>query len=64
MDRKYFITFVEEFLNNFEENYTLCKTWTNMYHTAFMDKINNENSLFDLISNDFKKDINIIKPLI
>lgn len=64
IDRKYFITFVEQFLNNFEENYTLCKTWTDMYHIAFMDKINNENSLFDLILNDFKKDINIIKPLI
>ena len=57
IDRNYFITFIKEFLNNFEENYTLCKTWTDMYHTAFMDKINNENCLFDLIINDFKKDI-------
>jgi hypothetical protein len=57
IDRNYFITFIKEFLNNFEENYILCKTWTDSYHTAFMNKINNENSLFDLISNDFKKDI-------
>jgi hypothetical protein len=61
IDRKYFVTFVEDFLNNFEENYLLCKTWTDMYHTAFMNKINNENSLFDLILNDFKKDIIINK---
>jgi hypothetical protein len=46
--------FIKEFMENFGENYTLCKEWSDTCHTAFMDKFYNENSLLDLMINDFK----------
>ena len=46
--------FVKEFMEKFDKNYILCKEWSDICHTAFMDKFNNENSLLDLIINDFK----------
>ena len=46
--------FVKEFMENFDENYVLCKEWSDICHTAFIHKFNNENSLLDLIINDFK----------
>ena len=46
--------FVKEFMENFDENYVLCKEWSDICHTAFMDKFYNENSLLDLMINDFK----------
>jgi hypothetical protein len=46
--------FVKEFMENFDENYTLCKEWSDICHIAFMDKFYNENSLLDLMINDFK----------
>jgi len=64
IDRNKFPIFVEKFLSNFDENYKLCKDWVDLYHTEFIKKINTENSLFDLIIDNFKKDINIIKQLI
>jgi hypothetical protein len=59
MDRSKFPIFVEEFLKNFDENYKLCKHWSDNHHIEFIKKINTENSLFDLILNEFKKDIKI-----
>ena len=46
--------FVKEFMENFDENYTLCKEWSDICHIAFMNKFYNENSLLDLMINDFK----------
>jgi hypothetical protein len=46
--------FVKQFMENFDENYTLCKEWSDICHIAFMDKFYNENSFLDLIINDFK----------
>ena len=45
--------FVDEFMNNFDENFKLCKKWVDECHNAFMTKLNNENSLLDLILKDF-----------
>ena len=64
IDRKYFVKFVEKFLTDFDKNYKLCKDWTDVYHKEFIKKINKENSLFDLILNEFKKDIEIKNNLI
>ena len=55
--------FVKEFMKNFDENYTLCKEWSDICHIAFMDKFYNENSLLDLMINDFKSS-NIASKLI
>jgi hypothetical protein len=60
--------FVKKFMENFDENYRLCKEWSDICHTAFMNKLYNENSLLDLMINDFKssntKSSNIISKLI
>ena len=42
-------------MENFEINNNLCILWTNKCHTLLMEKINNENSLLNMIINDFKK---------
>lgn len=49
-----FIEFVKIFMENFDRNYKLCKDWTDLVHNKLMEKINNENSLLDLILDDFK----------
>jgi len=48
-----FVEFVKLFMENFDKNYELCKEWINVVHDKFMEKLNNENSLLDLILNDF-----------
>lgn len=58
---KLFVLFVKRFMENFEDNYNLCKSWTDLAHTKFMEKIESENSLFDLILDDFEKEKNTIK---
>jgi hypothetical protein len=46
---KLFAEFVNKFLQNFDENYNQCKEWSDLVHTKLMYKIENENSLLDLI---------------
>lgn len=46
---KLFAQFVDTFLQNFDENYKLCKEWSDLVHSKIMYKIENENSLLDLI---------------
>jgi hypothetical protein len=46
---KLFAEFVDKFLQNFDENYKLCKEWSDLVHNKIMYKIENENSLLDLI---------------
>ena len=46
--------FVKQFMENFDENYTLCKEWSDICHNVFMDKFYNENSLLDLMIDNFK----------
>jgi len=55
-----FIKFVENFMKNFEINYNLCILWSEICHQKLIEKINNENSLLDLINIDFKKKKKII----
>jgi hypothetical protein len=50
-----FIEFVKKFMENFEINNNLCILWTNKCNSLLMEKINNENSLLNMIINDFKK---------
>jgi len=59
-----FVEFVKLFMENFDKNYQLCKDWTNLAHHKFMEKLNNENSLLDLILNNFKSESNLQKNLL
>lgn len=45
--------FIKWFMDDFDSNYNLLKEWTELLHTTYMNKINNENSLIDLIISDF-----------
>ena len=60
-----FVNFVKNFMENFEINYNLCILWSEICHQKLIEKINNENSLLDIIKNDFyKKEKSIIKSII
>jgi hypothetical protein len=61
---KLFAEFVDKFLENFDENYLLCKEWSDLAHTKLMTSVETKNSLLDLILNDFQKDIKPNKSLI
>jgi hypothetical protein len=62
---KLFAEFVNVFLENFNENYKLCKDWSDLVHTKLMYKIENENSLLDLIiEGGLKKEFVVKKTLI
>jgi hypothetical protein len=58
---KLFAEFTNDFLNNFDENYKLCKEWSDIVHDKLIFKIENENSLLDLIINKELKNEFIIK---
>lgn len=58
---KLFVLFVKRFMENFDENYKLCKDWMDIAHQKFMNKIDTENSLFDLILDNFEKETTSIK---
>jgi hypothetical protein len=45
--------FVKTFMADFDKNYKLCKDWVESVHIKLMEKINNENSLLDLVLNNF-----------
>lgn len=49
---KLFAEFVKSFMNNFDENCKLCKEWSDLIHSKLIYKIENENSLLDLIINN------------
>jgi hypothetical protein len=62
---KLFAQFVDTFLQNFDENYKLCKEWSDLVHNKLMYKMENENSLLDLIlDNKLKKEFTIKKSLL
>jgi hypothetical protein len=44
-----FVQFVKKFMENYEENYTLCKLWTDKVHSLLIEKIYKENSFLDLL---------------
>ena len=47
-----FVKFIEKFMTKFDDNLILVKEWTNLAHQKLMNKINNENSMLDLILNN------------
>jgi len=50
-----FVDFINTFMQDFENNYELCKKWTNMCNSKLMYLINNNNSFLDLLeSNNLK----------
>jgi hypothetical protein len=50
-----FVDFINTFMQDFENNYKLCKKWTNMCNSKLMYLINNNNSFLDLLeSNNLK----------
>ena len=62
---KLFAEFVDKFLQDFDKNYKLCKEWSDLVHSKLMYKIENENSLLDLIINgELKTEFVIKKTLI
>lgn len=52
-DKNNIITFIKKFIENFDYNYELLKNWTNQVHEKYIEKINSENSLMELIFNNF-----------
>jgi hypothetical protein len=52
---KLFTEFVDEFLKNFDENYLLCKEWSDLAHNKLMHLIESDNSLLNLILDNFQK---------
>ena len=58
---KLFVKFVEKFMNNFDENYELIQKWTTECHTKFINKLNADNDLLDMIIDDFFKRNSLIK---
>lgn len=53
-DAVLFVEFVKKFMENFEDNFKLCKEWTDLAHNKLMQKMNSENSLLELIFNNFE----------
>jgi hypothetical protein len=59
-DAKLFSEFVDKFMKNYDENYKLCKEWTNKCHELLINKIENENSLLEMIADNFINEKNKI----
>jgi len=53
-DSKLFVAFVKKFMENFDNNYKLCKEWTDNAHIKFINKIETENSLLDFLVSEIK----------
>jgi hypothetical protein len=51
--------FIKTFMDDFEKNYILCKDWLDECRELFLNKINTENSLLDLMLISFKKENNV-----
>lgn len=60
-DYKLFTKFVDNFLKNFDENYKKIKEWTLECHIAFLNKLESENSMLDMILDNFEDENNTIK---
>jgi hypothetical protein len=48
LDNK-FVDFVNIFMENYDENYELCKNWVEKVHEKIIYKIYNENSFLDIV---------------
>ena len=58
---KLFVKFVKTFMDDFDSNYYLIKDWTNICHIKFMQRLNSNNDLLDMILDNFNEQKNIIK---
>jgi hypothetical protein len=56
-----FVEFVDKFMNDFDNNYLLIKDWTTICHNKFLEKLNMNNDLLDMIISDFSKEKSVIK---
>ena len=61
---KEFARFIRKFMEDFDANYKKCKEWSDLLHDKLLNKIENENSLLDLIINKGLKDEFVIKKSI
>jgi hypothetical protein len=55
-----FIKFIDTFLKDFDSNYEIIKQWTNVCHKAMVNKIESENSMLDMILDNFNLENKII----
>ena len=44
------VNFINHFLDNFDEMYPKIKEWTNIVHTEFMKRMDNENSFLEYMT--------------
>jgi hypothetical protein len=56
-----FVKFVERFMHDFDTNYNLVKEWTSVCHIKFVEKLNKNNDLLNMILDDFLSQKTIIK---
>jgi hypothetical protein len=55
-----FIKFVDKFLKDFDSNYEIIKQWTNECHEAMVNKIESENSMLDMVLDNFNFENSVI----
>jgi hypothetical protein len=55
-DSTKFVLFIDKFMKNFEDNYTKCKQWSDICKEKFMKKLNTENNLLDILSDNFNSE--------
>jgi hypothetical protein len=49
-------------MENYDENYIKCKRWSDKCHELFLNKLNSENSLLDLMIDGFvNEDENVVE---
>jgi hypothetical protein len=51
-------------MTDFDKNYILCKDWIDECRELFLNKLNSENSLLDLMIIDFKNENKVNTKLI
>lgn len=51
-----FVKFVDTFLKDFDSNYKKIKEWTEVCHTNMVKKIESENSMLDMIFDNFEQE--------
>ena len=59
-----FMSFVEEFMKDFDVNYKKCKDWVILYQNAIISKLEYENTLLDFFIDGFHREIKKEKKII
>lgn len=55
------VDFIKYFMKNFDYNYMTISEWSNDVHIKFIEKLNNENSLINLLNSNFHREIKYLK---